>query len=83
MFIDHSNYYYQLGVFEIGRVSNRIHVLYTCVYVYYHTSGEHIWESHVTFSVVHTNSALVRVLFLTLQALVYSPVSTMQVQLQI
>ena len=42
-------------------------------------SGEHCWESNVTFSVTHVSTTVPS---FTSQALVHTPVSTIRVQLQ-
>ena len=45
-----------------------------------YTSGEHCWESNVTFSVAHVSTTVPRVLLFI--ALIHTPVRTIQVQLQ-
>ena len=57
---------YQSYSNEVERVRNHTY-----------TSGEHLWESNVTFGVAHMSTQ-----FNTSQTLVHTPVSTVQVQLQ-
>ena len=57
-------------VYEVQRVSNHTY-----------TSGEHRWESNVTFSVVHVSTTVASLVLFFSQALVRTPVSTVRVQL--
>ena len=61
----------QARVYEVERVSNRTYA-----------SGEHFWESNATFSVAHVSTTVSSLVLFFSQALVHTPVSTVQVQLQ-